>query len=140
MALAGGPRNLRWLKGALLAVNTELFFPLRSNAWWFGSADARERLEGRIKNALILYDRLLFQDGRYHFRVTDTGSHDFLLPPVMLGDERKVIRYKKPGDQVGIALSTDPSSPEKTVLFGGAAVMAAEVDYFPILEDAGIRE
>jgi hypothetical protein len=60
------------------------FFPLRTNVQYFDSAEARLKLEERVKQASLLYDNLLFEGGVYTATAWEEGSgrtFDWWMPP-----------------------------------------------------------
>jgi hypothetical protein len=115
---------------------THIYFPLRSNAAWFGSQEARSRLERQFKINLMLYDRLILEDGRWHMSAADDGRQgmEINLGPKHISDEqRRKIWYFKAGEVFGVQAN------DKTVLRASAGV-SYEVDFYPILYDAGLLE
>jgi hypothetical protein len=50
------------------------FFPLRTNVQCFDTAEARLKLEERIKQASLLHDKLLFEGGVYTATAWEEGS------------------------------------------------------------------
>jgi hypothetical protein len=56
------------------------FFPLRSNVGYFETSDGQLALLNQIKQASLLYDRLIFQDGTYRASIAETGSFDVWTP------------------------------------------------------------
>src|ERR1044072_4356950 len=45
--------------------SSTFFFPLRTNVQYFDTAEARLKLEERVKQASLLHDKLLFEGGLY---------------------------------------------------------------------------
>jgi hypothetical protein len=52
---------------------TRCFFPLRTSVEWFDNPES-PAIEGRIKQAAVLYDELLFEDGMVEIDITDHGA------------------------------------------------------------------
>src|SRR6266536_3587599 len=57
------------------------FFPLRSNVGYFDTPQEYLSLIGRIKQASLLYDYLVFEEGIYTATVWDSGVFDYWMPP-----------------------------------------------------------
>jgi hypothetical protein len=64
------------------------FFPLRTNVQYFDSPTTRLSLEGRVKQASLLFEKLLFEAGLYHATVWEREgggpSFDMWYPPNFL--------------------------------------------------------
>lgn len=56
------------------------FFPLRTNVDYFSSPEAELALEQRIKQASILYDRVVLEGGIYKALIGDEGAWDLHIP------------------------------------------------------------
>jgi hypothetical protein len=80
-------------------MNRILFFPLRSNIGWFTNENTRLDLEKRIKNSLIIYDKIVFENGRYKLFATDKGIVDVNIPADDITWDRTNIYYFSKGDQ-----------------------------------------
>jgi len=112
----------------------ELFLPLRSNSSWFSTTSTRDRLERQIKVNLVLYDRLIVQDGRYRITAgTDGQGMDMLLPTNKCGDDRKSISFYEPGGKFGVRLGDK-------VLLQSESYVSYDVDFYPIFYDAGLLD
>jgi len=112
---------------------TRVFMPLRSNAAWFGDENCRGRLERQIKTYLVLYDLIVFENGRYNITAgVDGQGMQMMCPGDSFPGDRSKIRFFTPGNEFGID-------------FGGKQVLrstcqsAYEIDYLPIVRDAGIE-
>jgi hypothetical protein len=115
-----------------------LLIPLRSNAVWFSTPDRRAELERRLKSALVIHDDLVFQDGRYMVTVWEDGTMDWLIPPNAIPGDRTEIRYHEPGGRTVLQVSGDED--EWHPLFHGATLESIEVDFYPILQHAGLLD
>lgn len=64
------------------------FFPLRTNVQYFDSPETRLSLEERVKQASLLFENLLFEEGMYHATVWEREgggpSFDMWYPPHFL--------------------------------------------------------
>lgn len=63
------------------------FFPLRTSVEWFDDP-ASPAIEGRVKQAAVLYDELLFEDGFVEIDITDGGSMNMWHPAEAATPER----------------------------------------------------
>lgn len=117
-----------------------LLLPLRSNADWFATEEAQASLERRMKAAAIVHDELIFQDGRYLLNLWEDGVMDWLIPPGAIPGERSEIRYREPGGSTQMMVrASDASEDEEWLpIFRGKTLESLEVDFYPILEKAGL--
>lgn len=113
-----------------------IFLPLRSNAAWFADEDSHSELGRRIKRLLLFHDALAVEDGRYTASFVARGASDHFFPPTSIRDRAR-IQYRSLGTgyQVRVARSgTDEFSP----IISGALQASFEVDFWPVLSEAGI--
>lgn len=61
-------------------------FPLRTSVDWFDARDS-PAIEGRVKQATVLYDELLFEDGLLEVDITDGGAMHMWHPPESATEE-----------------------------------------------------
>lgn len=111
---------------------TSILLPVRSNGAWFSNAEARSRLERQIKVNLLLYDKLLVQDGIYHVTAgVDGQGMSMFMPGDDVPTDRRKTEYFQAGSPFGVEV-------------GGKQVMRSVsefsyvVDYYPILHEAGL--
>jgi len=64
-----------------------IFFPLRTSVELFADRRSPEVVT-RAKEAALLYDELIFEEGLYDITITDGGSTDWWLPPDHLTPEQ----------------------------------------------------
>ncbi len=62
-------------------------FPLRTSVEWFDNPDS-PAIEGKVKQAAVLYDELLFEDGFVEIDITDGGAMHMWQPPEAATAER----------------------------------------------------
>lgn len=96
-----------------------LYFPLQSNCSRFSSYTGRLALERRIKAGLILYDELVFQDGRFVRTVLEGGSFENFLPPDQIPDRRKVV-YRQPGATAAFRVASEKDGIFHPLLHGSS--------------------
>ncbi|HRE04168.1 MAG TPA: hypothetical protein PKX00_01070 [Opitutaceae bacterium] len=114
-------------------------FPLRSNAAWFTNAATVDSLRQRLKAALLLYDRVYFQEGRYHCTIWDRGAMDGFFPLDSLSREQRLkYSFQAPGKEASLAMTPTEGGPTK-VLFSGVPKAYYSADFFPLIEEAGLR-
>ena len=116
---------------------TSILFPLRSSCGLFADERSRAVLETRLKRALLLYDEIVLQDGRYLLTVWERGNLDFDLAPLSIPDDRTKLDYYTPGG-VSEFLIEDPTTGAKHPILSGPTIAAYQVDFYPILHDAGL--
>jgi hypothetical protein len=115
-----------------------VFLPLRSNAAWFAHADAHARLAGRIKHLLLFNETLVVQDGRYKASFLANGASDWLIPGSMVPD-RSRITYHRPGSELHVRIAPSGTS-DYSSLMGGALEASYDVDFWPVMAEAGITD
>jgi hypothetical protein len=96
------------------------FFPLRSNVGYFDSPQEYLSLIGRIKQASLLYDYLVFEEGIYTATVWDSGVFDYWMPPDRVSDatlDKMRDSFKPTGDES--ALWIQPAGGQPVALFSG---------------------
>ena len=112
----------------------QIFLPLRSNSSWFSTTDTRKRLEKQIKVDLILYDRLVIQDGRYRMVAgIDGQGFDMMLHGNSYEGERRAITFYTPGADFGVQVGG-------SALIASKSLVSYDVDFYPIFHDAGLLE
>jgi hypothetical protein len=110
-----------------------VFFPLRSNVGWFQSADLRSQIADRVKQALLIYDEVVVEDGTYMAAITEHGSSAPYLPPGYLPDDERIIEFErdlKP-DNLIIGIGPDGQMPTDWVNYGMTSARY-KIDYFDI--------
>lgn len=118
------------------SVIRKTFFPLRSSAGWFESQATVAALERHIKLSLICFDELIFQDGEFLLNISDTGSLWFFTPPGLKPNEYRKLTFGK-GKDFSLQLAPEGSTEHVSVI-SGPAITSYQVDFYPILKDAGI--
>jgi len=115
----------------------QILLPLRSNVGWFRGQETRKMLERIIKNYLIIYDKILIQDGRYECVLGESGSWDFFIPSKSINFDRTKIEFFKPSQKFSLLIGNEGSKPKHPLNIGNV-IAAYQVDYYPILNDAGL--
>jgi hypothetical protein len=117
---------------------SSLFLPLRSNAGWFTSEDTTEALDRRLKMLVVLYDKVILQDGRYDLTFWQDGQHlDMRLYAHQIPVDHRTLRYGRSGEPSSLAFQPPGSSSFVPVLSGPISSWQS-VDFRPILERAGV--
>ena len=116
-----------------------IFFPLRSNAAWFSNSDSRVDLEARIKNCLVFYDRLIFEDGRYACFALDTGVFDHWSRPDAI-ENREALSYFSKGEGLRLRIANPNDEMVPLLMVTGALQARYEVDFYPILKVPGLLD
>lgn len=75
-----------------------IFFPLKSGVELFEDPSSPEAVT-RAKEAAVLYDEVIFEDGLYDVAITPQGSTNFWTPPSHMTPER--LEHSRRGRQVG---------------------------------------
>lgn len=114
---------------------TQIFLPIRSNAGWFHDHQTRSKLEYLVKNYMMIYDELIFQNGRYRCTIVENGSLDLFIPLDSI--DRTKITYFKPGEKFRLLVGPTGEIPTDEIM-GGPVIAVYEADYYPIVHDSGL--
>jgi len=69
------------------SVRSTIYFPLRTNVDWFVTPDRATLLARRVKQAVLLYDNLVFESGLYKAWIGPSGAVQSWIPPDQLSEE-----------------------------------------------------
>jgi hypothetical protein len=94
------------------------FFPLRTNVEYFDTPEGYLSLKERIKQACILYDRLIFEGGLYQASIGPTGSFDLWIPPLELTDAILKAKFTSRGGEHHWRIAPTGSENYHTVISG----------------------
>jgi hypothetical protein len=75
--------------------DSRFFFPLRTNVEYFTTLEATLSFESRVKQALVLYDRVLFQAGLYVAQIGPTAAYEFHFPPAQMPSRSDLSRARR---------------------------------------------
>jgi hypothetical protein len=115
---------------------SSFFFPLRTNAEAFNSAAGYTALTNRIKQAILLYDDLLFEAGLYTGFVTEGGYFDNWHPPTqlslaMLNNLRA--SHKPSGGEAALFVQAVDSTDAPMPLIQGEALLRYHSEFHTLL-------
>ncbi len=122
-------------------VQSQIFFPLRSNIGWFQTADLKKEITDQIKKALLIYDKLYFEDGTFVADILERASTSFYLPPGQIPNEQRIIvdnRDFRPTNMT-LAVGSD-GGPPRNIFLQGRTVARFKIDYYDILKDIDASE
>jgi hypothetical protein len=121
--------------------SSTFFFPLRTNAEFFALPQGYLSLLGRIKQASILYDSLLFEGGIYMATVGERGSVDMWIPPKDVTEEQLGVEFKSTGGEHYLRIRPTGSDQGHVLLSGSverrfrsefhSILTELEADYLP---------
>lgn len=117
-----------------------VFFPLRSNIGWFQSDNLKAEMSNRIKQALLLYDELIIEDGTFTATIFNAGKIAMHHPKGFFPSEQRTIEFErdiKPANMTLVMRPSDGSSPGHAFM-SGRTIARFKVDYFSILKDIDI--
>jgi len=105
-------------------------FPLRTNVEFFDTPERYLVLEKRIKQVMLLYDHIVFEDGTYICFTGSEGSWDSHIPPGHLSPEKRLSH----------GLSSSTSNGFSVVVEGHTVVKSSlerqfKSDFYSILKD-----
>lgn len=116
-----------------------VFFPLRSNVGWFQSADLRSQISDRMKEALLVYDEIIIEDGTFMAAITEHGSSAPYLPPGYLSNDERTIEFErdlKP-DELVIGIGDEGQMPKDFYNFGMTSARY-KIDYFDLFRNTDL--
>ncbi|MFZ2473370.1 MAG: hypothetical protein WAW52_15680 [Methanothrix sp.] len=120
-----------------------VFLPLRSNIGWFKSADLREEISTRVKEAILLYDEICVEDGTFKVDIVEgSGSFSQYLPPGSIPMDRRTIEDKRDlqPTEMTIGIGPDGADAPTAIVLRGNASIRFKVDYQEIFRDVEISE
>lgn len=116
-----------------MEARSRIYFPLRSNVGWFQTLDLKNAMERRIKEAILLYDELVIEDGMYKSVVTENGSFSPYIPPRHLKPDERRINFEKFDENAEAKLMVGPHRQEPNqVLISGKTLAHYQIDYYEI--------
>ena len=77
--------------------DSTIYFPLRTNVDWFVTPDRAALLARQVKQAMLLYDNLVFQSGLFRAWIGSTGGFQTWIPPDQVTDEMLQRPLSPPG-------------------------------------------
>lgn len=115
---------------------TKLFFPLRSNVWWFQNQHFRDQIIRKIKLSILTFDELLFEDGTFEATFLESGSQHVYFPPGIIQDNQRVIDFQTDIKQTSFSLAVGPSGGSSLhTLMGGETKYRFKIDYFDVFRN-----
>ena len=110
---------------------SRVYFPLRSNVGWFTSAGLKQEISNRIKESLLVFDELVFEDGTFAANIFESGIASSWFPPGQLPQEFRTVEVQDVRtEEVTIAMGPE-GGPLTDVVFNGSAARL-KVDYYDI--------
>ena len=109
-----------------------VFFPLRSNVEWFESKVYS--LERKIKESMLLYDHLVFEDGIYTCFTTKGGSFDVHVPTSKVpAEDRKRMFLERRGKTASLTIINQATG-KRIPLLSGEVEKFYNADFTSLLE------
>lgn len=122
---------------------TRCLFPLRTSVEWFKDS-LSPAIGGRVKQAVVLYDDVLFEDGAFEADLTDGGAFQVWHPADAVTEERlaELRRPPPPGIEVSVSFGKEeeygvpaPADAMRTIVHGKiVARYIAEFNYSVLAE------
>ena len=115
-------------------MTSKVLMALRSNAAYFVKPEFRHHLEQQLKMNLMLYDRVVIEQGRWHFTADKKGQGMTQFLPLKRDDQHPTrIDYAIPGKKFGIYMNGTP-------VLESECDVGCTADFFPILHDAKLLD
>jgi hypothetical protein len=112
-----------------------IFFPLKSGVELFEDRSSPEAVT-RAKEAAVIYDEVIFEDGLYDVTITPEGSTNFWTPPSQMTPDRlehsrRPVKIGEPLTlAVGVERSPDQAAEQMSVIFQGAISASFASEYY----------
>lgn len=120
--------------------NSSIIFPLRSNVEWFGN-EGKYSLKNRIKEALLLYDELVFEAGSYICGISEKGDIDLYVPPGGLPYiQRKSLNFVGADGEMSLSVKNNQTGEETDLIENGKLRRFWGANFLNILEDLEVPE
>ena len=110
-----------------------VYFPLRSNIYWFQSLDLKKAITDHVKKALLVYDELCFEDGTLTVEVLEHGGWALYSPPGSIQLEQRTIEYERDLKPEDLKVALRPSNqPLSHIILQGKTIYRFKIDYYEI--------
>jgi len=94
-------------------------------------------LESKIKQAVLFYDEIYFEDGTYEFIVWGNGSFEMNYPPGSVDEEFRNFESQQISGQKGYVGIRGPNSTITQAIMGGEILNYYRADYYRLLRKIG---
>lgn len=122
---------------------SKIIFPLRSNVAWFESRRKKLNLEAKIKQALLIFDELLFEDGTFEVTFWENSAPETYVPPGNIEPSMRLkfdfIR-KKPKNGFAAIQPFGAGKGQVFTISSGKIIEYFKADYYRILQDMKAEE
>jgi hypothetical protein len=124
--------------------SSTFYFPLRTNVQYFAAPESFLSLEQRVKQALILYDRIVFESGLYVGLMGPDGAFDFHVPAHMRDTQSRSTSLGRQPD-LGFSVWIQPggpgTAPQQVIASSTEYSITAEFDGFirKLVEEFGVE-
>ena len=112
------------------------FFPLRTNVEYFASPEGFLTLEGRIKQASLLYDTIICEGGMYIATIGHMGSVDMWKPPADITDEELYQSFRPSGGEYYFAVGPSGSK-QRYIIQSGSVERRFRSEFHSLLKNIG---
>lgn len=116
-----------------------IFFPLRSNVEWFEPAKEYS-LERKIKESMLLYDYLVFEDGIYTCFTTKKGGFDVHVPTSNVSTEDRKRMFHGRGGKTASLTIINQATGKATPILSGEVEKFFNADFVSLLENMGCQD
>lgn len=119
---------------------TRLYLPLRSNVGWFQNEGMKQAIETRIKEAILLYDEIIIEDGTYMATVFETGSFSPYAPPGKIDPLNRRINFEhlQQTTEAEFRLGIEGTDRNEVIL-SGKTLANYQIDYYEIFHDIDLK-
>lgn len=121
---------------------TRVFLPLRSNINWFQSQELKTQLDARLKEALLLYDEVVIEDGTFYAEITEHGGFQPYLPPGTIPVDQRIIEWDRDirPTEVKLGFKIEGSHGPFQTLLAGKTIARYKVDFFDLTRGSRLSD
>lgn len=114
--------------------SSSVYLPLGVNFDWFKSEDSLDSLDRHLKTTVVLFDRIVIENGRLHLSAGEDGQGMCQsFPGDSYPDDRTKIKPYTIGSPFGVQFNGQ-------TLFASKSAYSVDVDYLPFFSKATIAE
>lgn len=126
-----------------MRIDNRVFFALRSNIGWFQSPNLKTDIENRVKEAILIYDKILIEDGTFEAKIfaphiAPSAMHLYIPPGLAPMDRRSIDHQRDIEPTIAtIGMTLDGGSP--VTLYHGEC-NRFKIDYYGLFKDLELSD
>ncbi|MFH1058768.1 MAG: hypothetical protein V1797_08845 [Pseudomonadota bacterium] len=119
----------------------KVYFPLRSNISVFEHEELSEEISLRIKQSILTYDQVIFENGTYVHDFWEDGSFGTYFPPGVIPESDRLISYERDIKNTKMKLAFYPETNgvadynKGHCLLDGTTTRRYKIDFYHLLKN-----